>query len=266
MTGTTLTVADLRALKGKRQLTMLRCESVEDAAAAQQAGIDIVSVSPATLAQPGFREAAPTVFCIASLSYGRTVTARDYLKASFDVLRGGADAVYCAASTRVIQRLAEEGVPVCGHTGLIPAKATWTGGFKAVGKTVETARLVWSQVRALEQAGAFMAEIEVVPEAVAREICKRSALILVSMGSGASCDGQYLFATDVLGAHKGHYPRHSKTYRNFAAEYDRLQGERISAFREFASDVASGAYPAVEHKVAVNDDVLAEFVKGLGDG
>ena len=38
-------------------------------------------------------------------------------------------------------------------------------------------------------------------------------------------------------------PRHSKVYRNFAAEYDRLQAERVAAFREGLADVDSGRYP-----------------------
>ena len=262
---TKLTVADLRALKGTRQLCMLRVESVEEAAAAQQAGIDMISVAPQLLKHPQFRDAAPTVFVVASLSYGLYATPKDYLRAAFEVRRAGADAVYCAASLRVVRRLAEERVPVCGHAGLIPSQATWTGGFKAVGKTVESARRVLRQVRDLEKAGAVMAELEVVPEAVAAAIARRTSLILLSMGSGAGCDGQYLFATDVLGAHKGHYPRHSKTYRNFAAEHDRLQAERIAAFGEFAGDVSSGAYPAARHTVAVDGEVLAAFVGQLDD-
>ena len=40
------TVADLRALKGKGQLTMLRVFTLDEAAAAEAAGIDIVSVPP----------------------------------------------------------------------------------------------------------------------------------------------------------------------------------------------------------------------------
>jgi len=39
-----LTVADLRALKGKRQLTMLFVETLDEAAAAAAAGIDILSI------------------------------------------------------------------------------------------------------------------------------------------------------------------------------------------------------------------------------
>ncbi len=40
------TVADLRAWKGQRQLTMLRYFSLEEAEAAEAAGIDIASVPP----------------------------------------------------------------------------------------------------------------------------------------------------------------------------------------------------------------------------
>ena len=36
-------------------------------------------------------------------------------------------------------------------------------------------------------------------------------------------------------------PRHSKVYRNFAAEFDRLQAERVAAFSEYVADVESSA-------------------------
>lgn len=265
MTGRKLTVADLRALKGKRQLVMLRVETVEEAAAAEQAGIDMISVPPSLLKHPDFRDAAPSLFCVASLSYGLHATPKEYLRAAFDLRRAGADAVYCAASKRVIRRLAEERIPVCGHVGMIPSQTTWTGGFKAVGKTVDSAMALWRAVRDLEEAGAVMAEIEVVPAPVAAEICARTPLVLMSMGAGAGCDGQYLFAVDVLGAHKGHYPRHSKTYRDFTAEFARLQSERIGAFREFADDVSRGTYPAPEHTVQMSGEGLAEFVRRLAE-
>jgi len=258
-----LTVADLLAGKGTRQLTMLRCECIEEVAAADQAGIDLISVSPQLLAHADFVSAAPTTFCVTSLSYGVFVTEEDYLRAAFSARRAGADAVYCAASVRIIGRLAEEGIPVCGHAGLIPSKSTWTGGFQAVGKTVGSALKVWDDIRRLEDAGAVMAELEVVPAAIAAEISKRTSMILMSMGAGSGCDGQYLFASDVLGTHRGHYPRHSKTYRNFVSEYDRLQRERIAGFREFADDVAGKTYPEAKHAVGVPDDVLAEFIRKL---
>ena len=130
--------------------------------------------------------------------------------------------------------------------GLIPSQATWTGGFKAVGKTLDTALLVWRQVKALEEAGAFAAEIEVVPAEVAALISARTSLLMISMGAGAGCDAQYLF-------------------RNFAAEYDRLQTERVAAYKEFKSDVDYGAYPQAAHEVGINAAELARFAEALGD-
>ena len=256
------TIADLRALKGQRQLSMLRVETLDEAAAAQQAGVDMVSVPPALLG-PAFREAAPTIFAIPGLEYGDFVTAEEYLRAAFTAMKAGGDAVYCAASMGIVRRLRDEGIPVCGHSGLIPSQATWTGGFKAVGKTLETAQLVYQQVKALEAAGAFAAEIEVVPADIAAAISKRTSLLLISMGAGAGGDAQYLFASDVLGYNTGHIPRHAKVYRNFAAEHARLQAERIAAFSEYRADVASGAYPEAKHNVGVTPEVLDQFTQFL---
>ena len=83
------------------------------------------------------------------------------------------------------------------------------------------------------------------------------------MGAGTGCDAQYLFAEDVLGQNRGHMPRHSKVYRNFAAEYDRLQQERIAAFSEFVADVDSKAYPEERHIVRMDPGELDEFMARL---
>jgi 3-methyl-2-oxobutanoate hydroxymethyltransferase len=142
---------------------------------------------------------------------------------------------------------------------------TWTGGFKAVGKTAESAMMVYHQVKALEAAGAVGAEIEVVPARVTAEISKRTSLIMLSMGAGTGGDAQYLFSEDVLGYTRVHQPRHAKVYRNFRAEYDRLQQERIAAFKEFAADVDSGAYPEEKHLVPIDDAEFKSFLKHLHD-
>lgn len=256
------TVADLLALKGRRQLTMLRVETLEEADAAERAGVDLVSVPPALLG-PAFREAAPGVFAFPGLEYGDFVTTEDYLRGAFQALKAGGDAVYCAASLQTVRRMRDEGIAVCGHVGLIPSKATWTGGFRAVGKTAASALDIWRQTRALEAAGAFAAEIEVVPGEVAAAISGRTVLLMLGMGAGSGCDAQYLFSADVLGSNRGHYPRHAKVYRNFAAEYDRLQQERIAAYGEFVADVRSGIYPATAHKVGIDAGELKAFLDDL---
>jgi 3-methyl-2-oxobutanoate hydroxymethyltransferase len=259
------TVADLLAIKGKRQLSKLQVTTLEEAEAAERAGVDMLAVDP-WLLTPAFREAAPTCFTIPGLDTGEYVSEDEYVRGALTVLAAGADAVYCAASPKIVRRLRDEGVPVCGHVGLIPSRATWTGGFKAVGKTLETAMLVWRQTKALEEAGAFAAEIEVVPHEVASVISRRTSLFMISMGSGPGCDAQYLFAQDVLGANRGHYPRHSKTYRNFAAELDRLQAERVAAFKEYVADIRSGAYPEKKHMVEIAPAELEKFLAALKDG
>ncbi len=102
------------------------------------------------------------------------------------------------------------------------------------------------------------------PARVATEISKRTSLILMSMGAGSGCDAQYLFAEDVLGYTRGHKPRHAKVYRDFRTELDRLQDERIAAFKEFRADVESGAYPEEKHSVPIEDAEFEAFVKELG--
>jgi 3-methyl-2-oxobutanoate hydroxymethyltransferase len=256
------TVADIRATKGQRQLTMVHIEDLEEARACAAAGIDVLSIET-PIWDAAMRDAAGECFVQVGLQYGHLQTTEDYLRAAHDATLLGGDCCYCAASTNVVGRLAAEGIPVVGHVGLIPSKRTWTGGFRAVGKSLDTAKMVYRQVKELENAGAFGAEIEVVPEAIATEIARRTSLMLFSMGAGAGCDAQYLFSTDILGYTDWHTPRHAKQYRDFRAEYERLQRERVAAFSEFAADVDSGSYPRPEHNVGVDDQVHEEFVAFL---
>ena len=258
------TVADIRAMKGKFQYTKLRVVTLDELAAAEAAGIDMVSVPPDLMCDPAFRDVAPTVFAIPGDNFYEIGSTKDYIRWAFRLLKAGADALYCNASLRTVRRLADEFVPVIGHVGLVPSRRTWTGGFKAVGKTAAGALEVWQAVKRYEEAGAFGAEIEVMPAGIAAEISKRTPLFMISMGGGPGCDCQYLFAEDVLGSNTGHVPRHAKRYRDFAAEAARLQRERIAAFSEYAAEVASGAYPAAEHLVPTDEAELEKFRQALG--
>jgi len=253
------TIADLRAAKGTRQMTMLRYFTLDEAAAAESAGIDIASVPPEVLFHPRYREVAPSVFSMTGLTHLEAGTADDYLRWAADAVNRGADAIYCSGSFRTVEHLAREHIPVVGHVGLCPARATWTGGFRAVGKTADSALNILREIRAYEDAGAFAVEIEVVPPEVAHALAGRTSLLLWSMGAGAGCDAQYVFANDILGYTEGHVPRHAKAYRDFAAEHARLQGERIAAFREFAAEVESGAYPEDRHLVRMDPAELEKF-------
>lgn len=257
------TVADIRAMKARGQkISMIYVTTLEEAAAADAAGINMLSIEGRFMS-PEMREAAGDCFIQVGLPYGPAgdlATAADYLRAAFHFMGMGGDCFYCAASLDIQKVLCDNAIPIVAHVGLIPSQCTWTGGFKAVGKTAESARAVWDHVKRLEAIGAFGAELEVVPDRVARVIAENTTMIMLGMGAGPHADAQYLFAEDVLGYNQNHIPRHSKTYRNFAAEYARLQQERIAAFKEFIADVNDGAYPAPEHVVPISDREFDAFV------
>ncbi|MEM1285092.1 MAG: 3-methyl-2-oxobutanoate hydroxymethyltransferase [Pseudomonadota bacterium] len=258
------TVADLRAAKGKRQMTMLRYFSLDEAAAAEAAGIDIASVPPELVTHPHYREVAPTVFSMTGKTHLEYGNVEEYLLYSGEMLDAGADALYCSGSKQTVERLAREYIPIVGHVGIVPARATWTGGFRAVGRDAETAVALFEECRAYQNAGAIAVEIEVVPEEVATAISQRLDLLLWSMGSGPGCDAQYLFAEDILGEGRTRVPRHAKIYRDFASEYARLQAERIAAFKEYVDDVETGAFPEADHLVRMRDGEFEKFMDGIG--
>src|SRR3954463_2262471 len=153
--------------------------------------------------------------------------------------------------------MAREGIPVVGHLGLVPRHVTWTG-YRAIGKSVEEARELHRRLKALENAGAYAAELEVVPHNLARFLCSQTKLILMSLGSGSGCDTQFLFSDDILGDYEERPPRHAKAYRDFAAEHLRLQQERIAAFREYIADVQDGRFPERGHLVEMDGALLEE--------
>ena len=256
-------IDDLRGKKGQRQLTMLRSFSLDEAAAAEAVGIDIASVPPEIVRHSHYRQVAPSIFSMTGMTHLEAGTPEDYLRWSGGAINRGADAVYCSGSLKTVEYLAREYIPVVGHVGLVPARATWTGGLRAVGKTAEAALRLYDEVRGYEAAGAFAVEIEVVPAEVATEIAKRVGILLWSMGAGAGCDAQYLFANDILSYTHIHVPRHSKTYRDFAKQYARLQDERVAAFLEFATEVAQRSYPEERYILHMVPAELDGFLTGL---
>ncbi|WP_343081042.1 3-methyl-2-oxobutanoate hydroxymethyltransferase [Ostreiculturibacter nitratireducens] len=261
-------VEDLRNMKKRgEKISMLYVTTLEEAAAASAAGIHMLSIE-GRFWGPEMREAAGDCFVQVGLPYGGwgsfngrpLATAEDYLRAAFHYAGFGGDAFYCSASYDIQKTLADNHIPVVGHIGLIPSYISWTG-WRAVGKTSNEALALWRHTQKLEEIGVFGAELEVVPDRVARFLSENSSLLMLGMGAGKYADAQYLFTEDVCGYGKNHKPRHGKVYRNFAPELERLQNERIAAFKEFRADVDSGGYPAPEHTVLIGDDEFDAFLK-----
>ena len=263
------TVKDLRDAKGKRVLCETLPFAVEEAAAAEEAGIDTMKVR----FDPGnpdsakaIRAAAPNTFMAFSVPLLGAATADEAVRIGYDAMAIGADAIMCQWSPRFIEAAREAGVPVQGHAGLVPRRSTWTGGLRAVGKTLDEAVWVYEEIKALENAGAYAVEVEVIPEALLVEITKRTSLLTSSIGGGAGGDIQFLFAEDILGNNPPPYPRHSKQYRDMYKMKQEMQAERVAGFREFIADVQSGAFPAPEHVIKASDSLVDDFLGAIEKG
>ena len=270
MTRKKLTVYDYLRCKGKRQLSVLFVHNAEEAKAAEEAGIDMICTSHDA---PQFgifnsfdelkriREAAPTCF-MQSGTATNIASEYDAMKVSHKYLEIGADVIYGGNwSYKIIRGLRDENIPINSHVGLVPGKATWIGGFRAIGKTADEAIGVLQHTLELQEAGAIGVELEVVPPKVAEVITQKVEIMTLSMGSGSGCDGQYLFANDVLGYTDGHTPRHARIYRDFKEEYAKLQKERILAFKEFHSDTINKKFNDPKITVGIEDNEFDKFLK-----
>src|SRR6266516_7405035 len=263
------TIHDLQHLKGKRCLTHIHVKSPEEAAAAEEAGVDLMSCpfdSPEAQARlPRLVAAAPNSFLSGSTPHG-LASPEEAVRVGFRALELGASSVYCSASPFIVEAMARERIPVVGHLGMVPRHATWTN-VRAIGKTAIEARKLYDQMKRLENAGAYAAELELVPHQLASYLCKKTTLLLMSLGSGTGCDSQFLFSDDILGDYDERIPRHAKAYRSFLKEYERLQQDRIAAFKEYAADVKSGRFPEAGHLVDKDEAVFKEAVQAIdGNG
>lgn len=252
-------VYDLLSAKGTRKWIQLHVDSPAEAEAAAEAGIDIITCEPDHQVE-AIRRAAPSVFMFTGIPLGSVSSPTEAVRAGFATLRRGVDAVYCPHSPFFIEAMAREGIPVTGHVGMVPSRATWTN-FRAIGRTMTEATKVLGAVRDIENAGAAFVEVEVVPVELADHITRTTTMLTMGMGSGDVCDTQYLFSCDILGTNTGHYPRHSKKYADFVALERSLQEARVRAFREFVGDVRAGAYPQAEHEIRWDAPTQADFTR-----
>ncbi len=156
------------------------------------------------------------------------------------IKEGGAEAVKIEGGERrleLISRLVEAEIPVMGHVGLTPQSINALGGFHVQGKTVDAARQLERDAKAVEAAGAFSVVLESVPRELAARITEKLRIPTIGIGAGPDCDGQVLVFHDLVGLTIGHTPK-------FARQYANLSGEISRAVEAYCSDVRSGGFPS----------------------
>ena len=204
------------------------------------------------------RRGAPNTYIIGDMPFG------SYHESVEDAVRNAVrfikeadvDAIKLEGGVSVadkIKAIAQAGIVVFGHVGLTPQSSAALGGFKAQGRTTESARAVIEDAIAVYEAGAKFILLEGVPEEVCAFVHKILPIPVYGIGAGADTDGQVLVIGDALGMFEAFTPKFTKKYADIA-------GIATKAFADYVKDVKEGIFPAPEHKYKISGD-MAEFEK-----
>jgi 3-methyl-2-oxobutanoate hydroxymethyltransferase len=269
-----LAAADIHGRDGGAPLVMITAYDAMHARLVEVAGVDMIlvgdsvgttllgydSTTQVTLDDivnhaRAVRRGAPNTHVTADLPFGTyEVSDEQAVASAVRLIRDGlADSVKLEGGTRVASRIraiTDAGIPVVAHIGLLPQTAAGSGGMKVRGRTVEEARAILEDARAVTEAGAFATVIEMVPAGLGRRISEAIAIPTIGIGAGADCDGQVLVITDLLGMDTSFSPK-------FLRRYAELEGTIRDAVAAYASDVRGRAYPADEHSFRLPEAVAA---------
>jgi 3-methyl-2-oxobutanoate hydroxymethyltransferase len=191
------------------------------------------------------RRGAPNTFIVGDmpfLSYQTSVDNAIYNAGRF-FKEAEVDAIKLEGGLRVIDKIkgiVEGGMSVMGHIGLTPQSSGQLGGFKAQGRTAETAMTVIKDAVAIEKAGAFSLLLEAIPPEVGKIITDMLQIPVLGIGAGMYTDGQVLICGDTLGMFEAFTPKFVKKYANLSEAIEK-------AFREYIEDVKTGKFPEEKH-------------------
>ncbi len=166
-----------------------------------------------------------------------------YSNAARLISEGGAHMVKIEGGAVLLETvafLAQRGVAVCSHLGLLPQSVYKMGGYRIQGRTAEEAEQILNDAIALEQAGTDILLLECVPAELAARISKSVSIPVIGIGAGADCDAQVLVCYDMLGLTHG---SPASFVKNFLAGTDSIQ----NAFKAYVEQVKNGQFPGAEH-------------------
>lgn len=189
----------------------------------------------------GLRRAQGTAWLIGDLPFGTYQESKEQAFRNAAVLmQAGAHMVKLEGggwTTETVRFLVERGIPVCAHLGLTPQTVHALGGYRVQGKTQVSADLLKKQAHELQDAGATMLVLEMVPHDVSTDLT--AALLhcaTIGIGAGNGTAGQVLVLHDMLGLNLGKMP---KFVRNFMQDAGSIRG----AMENYVAAVKSGSFP-----------------------
>lgn len=259
-----LTRFDLQTMKdeGRRAVWMTAYDYVT-AQLAEEAGMDMLLVGdslgmavygysgtvPVTMDQciyhcEAVRRAAPNTFIIGDMPFGAYQVGIE--EACRNAVRfhkdAAVDCVKLEGGVRVapvIRAISDGGMLVMGHIGLTPQSSGAQGGFRAQGRTADSARAIIDDAHAVYEAGVFSMLVEGVPPEVTTIIRDELPIPIYGIGAG-DCDGQVMICSDILGLFQAFTPKFVKRYGDVAGEYRKV-------FAAYIDEVRQGVFPGDEH-------------------
>ncbi len=262
-------------------ITWLTCYDYPTAYMQDQAGVDMILVGdslgmtmlgydstlPVTMDDmirhaAAVRRGAPNVWLVGDMPY---MTYQPSVESAIRnagrfMAEAGCDCIKLeggAAMADRIKGIVDAGIPAIGHLGLTPQSVSALGGFKLQGKSATLAKKIVDDARALEEAGAFMILLELVPDRLCQLITERAKnAIIMSLGSGPHAHGQLLIYHDAFALYPKFKPRMAKVFADAGAVIrEGLNG--------YVKEVTEKTFPAKENWFGMPDEEYDELLKML---
>ena len=258
------TVADLKALKGTgTTLSMSNPANPTEIQACVDAGIDLMVVWDEQLDEA--REIAPHHFMGIGSTWRQFGTADEILAHAVDLMGRGGDMYYTLRSFDVMEKLANEGIPVQSHIGLIPTYAHWAGGLRAYGRTADEAMDIYRTLKRMEDVGVFAVEVECIAAEVLEAINDKTSIVTFSLGSGRGGDAIFSFVADVCGepSEESSPPKHAHAFGDLGRLHTQMYEERVAALKAFHDETRAGNFPYPEQDTAMHPTEHEKFLEEL---
>ena len=245
------------------KIAILTCYDSSFATLLENAGVDILLVGdslgnvlqgeestlPVTLEDMVYHTRCVTrgsskAFIMSDMPFGTSqVSPEDTFENAAELMAAGANMVKIEGGcvmAETVEFLTRRGIPVCAHIGLTPQSVNQLGGYKIQGRTDYQAKQLLEDAVALENAGAGMLLMEVVPATVAKQVTERLSIPTIGIGAGRDCSAQVLVLYDMLGIYSGKKARFMKNFMNGAGSIQEAAANYVKA-------VKAREFPGPEH-------------------
>lgn len=259
---TTVSSLQKMAVEGQK-IAMLTCYDASFAALMDEAAVDVLLVGdslgmviqgedstlPVSMEQMEYHtrivaRGAKKALVLADMPFGSyQESPQQAFRNAARLMAAGAHMVKLEGGATMLEAtrfLVKHGIPVCAHIGLTPQSVNALGGYKVQGKSEEQAQQLKADALALQEAGAAMVLMEMVPAKLATEITQSLSVPTIGIGAGVGTSGQVLVVYDMLSVYPGKKARFVKNFMNGA-------GSILAAIEAYVAAVKNQSFPADEH-------------------